>query len=335
MKKIMNDPQKFVDDVISGVLTYDTNLVAVGGDRRLLVHRQAIKQGRVSIITGGGSGHLPLFLGYVAPGLCSGVAIGNVFSSPSASQIHELTKAVDGGEGVLYLFGNYGGDVLNFGMATNMSESDSIRVETVVCADDVMSAPAERSDDRRGIAGMALVYKCTGAAASNGASLQEVAAVARRANAAVRTAGVGLSPAVLPTTGNASFALDEGEMEIGIGIHGEPGVERSELKTAAEIAVRLLMPILEELHFQPGDEVAMLINGLGATPQEELHILSSEAQRVLEPLGVSVTHLYVGEYVTSLEMAGASISVMKLTYELGELLSAPSDSRFVSFGGDR
>jgi dihydroxyacetone kinase len=329
VKKIINAPDAFVDEVIEALFLAHPNWIkAATADQRALVRADAPKQGRVGIVTGGGSGHLPGFLGYVGEGLCSGVAVGNVFSSPSSEQIFEATKAVDGGAGVLYVYGNYGGDVFNFDLAADLAEAESIDVKTVLLTDDVASAPTERASDRRGVAGMAFVFKCAGAAAERGDSLDEVARIAAKANAQCRTMGVGLSPTILPAAGKPTFTLPDGEMEIGIGIHGEPGTHRGKLEPADAIADRLSSEILRDLAAPKGSRVAVLVNGLGATPLEELYLLYRRTHALIADAGLTVARTYVGEYVTSLEMAGASITVMLVDDELESLLAAPASSPF-------
>lgn len=329
MKKIINEPGKFVDEMVQGILlAHPGALKTVGDDLRVLARADAPQSGKVGIVTGGGSGHLPLFKGYVGTGLCSAVAIGNVFSSPSSQQIFEATKAVDGGAGVLYLYGNYGGDVLNFDLAADLAELEDIETRTVLGRDDVASQPRERAEDRRGVAGIFFAYKAAGAAAERGDSLEQVAAVADDVVANTATMGVGLSPTILPTTANPSFDLPDGQMEIGIGIHGEPGIHRGDLETADEIADRLVAAIVEDLSLTGGERVAVLVNGLGATPLEELYVLYRRVDEVLTGLGVDIVRTYVGEYATSLEMAGTSVSVLKLDDARLELLNAPAKSPF-------
>lgn len=333
MKKIINEPDAFVDEIIEGLLiAHPAWIKSATADKRALVRKDAPKAGRVGIVTGGGSGHLPGFLGYVGEGLCSGVAVGNVFSSPSAEQILEATKAVNGGAGVLYVYGNYGGDVLNFDLAADLAEPDGIEIQTVVLTDDVASAPKERAADRRGVAGMLFAFKCAGAAAERGDSLDEVARICGKANANCRTMGVGLSPTILPAAGKPTFTLPEGEMEIGIGIHGEPGTHRGNLESADAIAERITREILDDLDAEKGSRVALLVNGLGATPLEELYLLYRCSARLIADRGLKVARSYVGEYVTSLEMAGASITVMLLDDELQALLEAPASSPFFRDG---
>ena len=333
MKKIINSTGNFVDEMIEGILLSSPDQVKTpGGDPRILVRADAPVEGQVGIVTGGGSGHLPLFKGYVGRGLCSGVAIGNVFSSPSAQQCFEAASAVDAGRGVLFLYGNYGGDVFNFDLAVDLCELEGIETRTVLACDDVASQPRERAADRRGVAGIFFAYKAAGASAESGADLDTVAAVAQDIVDHTATMGIGLSPTILPTTGEPSFVLDDGEMEIGIGIHGEPGIHRGALEPADAIADRLVDAIVEDLGLESGQRVAVLVNGLGATPLEELYILFRRVFHRLSELGVEIAKNYVGEYATSLEMAGASISVLKLNDERLALLEAPAQSPFFREG---
>lgn len=333
MKKFINNPEEFVDEFVEGILLAHPDQVKTpGDDLRVLVRADAPVAGRVGIVTGGGSGHLPLFKGYVGRGLASGVAIGNVFSSPSSDQIFEATKAVNGGAGVLYLYGNYGGDVLNFDLAGDLAEMEDIPVKTVLGIDDVASQPKERASDRRGVAGIFFAYKTAGASAERGDSLDEVARIAEKTVTSTGTMGIGLSPTILPTTGKPSFELPDGEMEVGIGIHGEPGIFRGTLETADEVTDRLLDPIIADLELKSGEKTAVLVNGLGATPLEELYVLYRRVHQRLADLGVTIVKNYVGEYATSLEMAGISISVLRLDDELLELLNAPAQSPFFQEG---
>jgi dihydroxyacetone kinase-like protein len=329
MKKLLNDPENFVAEMLEGLLSAHPDMLkAASDDRRALVRSDAPVEGRVGIVTGGGSGHLPVFLGYVGHGLCTGVAVGNVFSSPSPDQILAATRASSGSAGVLYLYGNYGGDVLNFDLAADMAELEDIDTRTVLVTDDVASAPSERASDRRGVAGLFFAYKCAGAAAERGDSLDAVVAAARAAVESTRSMGIGLSPTILPAAGEATFELDDGEMEIGIGIHGEPGVHRGALEPADAVADRLVGAIADDLGLGQGDRVAVLVNGMGATPLEELYILYRRTGQLLADRGVEIHRPYVGEFATSLEMAGASITVMRLDGSLTELLDAPARSPF-------
>jgi dihydroxyacetone kinase len=329
MRKIINNPDAFVDELVEGLLlAHGDELRPASQDNRALVRTDAGSGGKVGIVTGGGSGHLPFFLGYVGRGLASGVAIGNVFSSPSAEQIYAATVASDCDAGVLYLYGNYGGDVYNFDIAADLAAADGIRTTTVLGTDDILSAPADRAETRRGVAGLVLAYKTAGAAADRGDDLAAVTAIAQRTCDRMRTMGVGLSPTILPAAGEPTFTLDEGDMEIGIGIHGEPGQHRGPLETADQITDRFLAELFSELDLAEGDRVAVLVNGLGATPLEELYLIYRRTHQVLADRGVTVHRRYVGEYVTSLEMAGASLTILQLDDELAELIDAPAASPF-------
>jgi dihydroxyacetone kinase-like protein len=329
MKKIINAPENFVDEFVEGILLAHPEVVKTPGDDvRVMVRADAPVAGKVGIVTGGGSGHLPLFKGYVGSGLCSGVAIGNVFSSPSSDQIFQATKAVDGGAGVLYLYGNYGGDVFNFDLASDLADLEGIHTMTVLGRDDVASQPKDNKHERRGVAGIIFAYKAAGAAAERGDSLEQVAAVAEDVVEHTATIGIGLAPTILPTTGKPSFELPDGEMEIGIGIHGEPGSRRGPLETADEIADDFVEALIADLALPEGAQVAVLVNGLGATPLEELYLLYRRTHQILVGRGIEVVKKYVGEYATSLEMAGASISLLKLDDARLELLNAPARSPF-------
>jgi dihydroxyacetone kinase-like protein len=332
MRKLINDPESFVDEMIEGLmLAHGDRLRPVDGEPRAVVRRDAGRAGRVAIVTGGGSGHLPLFAGYVAPGLVDGCAVGNIFASPSATQMLAVTRAVDGGAGVLYLYGNYSGDTLNFDLAAELATDEGIRVETLRGADDVASAPAERAATRRGIAGIFFAFKIAGACAAEGADLDTVTATVRRALSSTRSMGVAVSPCILPTVGHENFTLPDGEMEIGMGIHGEPGVRRGPLAPADDIADELVSAIMDDLQAPAGSELAVLVNGLGATPPEELFILYRRAHRQLLERGHSIHRAFVGEYATSLEMGGASISVLALDDELKRLLDMQAQAPLTMF----
>jgi phosphoenolpyruvate---glycerone phosphotransferase subunit DhaK len=329
MRKILNEPTLFVHEMLEGILAAHPGQLAIAAeDPHGLVRADAPVRGKVAIATGGGSGHLPLFLGYVGVGLLDGVAVGDVFSSPTAEQMLDVTKRIDGGAGVLYLYGNYGGDVLNFDLAADLAAAEGIRVETLLGADDVASAPKDATDRRRGIAGIFFLYKVAGAAAEQGRDLDAVVAVTRKAAEHTRTMGVALSPCTLPAVGRPTFELDEGEMEIGMGIHGEPGIRRGALETADEITEQLVDAIIEDLDVADGDRICVLMNSLGATPQEELYIMFRHAAARFADLGVRIHRTWVGEFATSLEMAGASISVIRVDDELAELLDAPASTPF-------
>ncbi len=328
MRKLLNTPDSFVDDMLKGIYAAHPDMVQMtAGDLRCLVTAKKVP-GKVGIATGGGSGHLPLFLGYVGENMLDGCAVGGVFQSPSANQMFEVTKAIDAGAGVLYIYGNYTGDIMNFDMATEMADMEDIRVLSLVGNDDVASAPKGEENKRRGVAGIFFVYKCAGAKAAELASLDEVLRVAQKANGNVRTMGVALSPCTLPQVGKPNFEIPEGEMALGMGIHGEPGIWNGALKTADGVTDELLAPIIADLGLEKGEEVAVLVNGLGATPKEELYILYNRVNEVLTEKGISIHRPYVGEFATSMEMAGASISLLKLDDELKALLDVPANTPF-------
>ena len=330
MKKIINDPYKVVEDTINGILkAYPYHLRMVKGNSRALVRKDAPIKGKVAICTGGGSGHIPVFLGYVGPGLLDGVSIGNVFSSPSADDMLAVTKEIDGGAGVLYLFGNYSGDKMNFDMAAEMAALDGITVKMSISSDDVASAPHAEKNRRRGIAGIFFAYKIAGAKADTKASLDEVKATVDNVIEQTCTIGIALSPCTIPAVGKPNFIIAEDEMELGMGIHGEPGIERTKLKSADEIAMIMADKVIKDLPFKAKDEVAVLVNGLGATPPEELFILYNKFYDILGEHGITVYKAFIGEYATSMEMAGASFSLLKLNNEFKKLLDAPAFSPFL------
>jgi len=329
VKKIINEPMDFVDEMLEGLLlAHGGQLKAAESDPRAIIRADAPVSGKVAILTGGGSGHLPVFLGYVGEGLADGCSVGNVFSSPSAETMYEATLATHGGAGCLYLYGHYSGDTMNFDMAAEMAAMDDIRVETVLVSDDVASAPPDQWQRRRGVGGLFFVYKIAGAAAAEGMDLDNVARVARAASQSVRSMGVALSPCTVPAAGVPTFTIGDAEMEIGMGIHGEAGVHRGPLETADSIATRLVDAVVNDLPFERGDRVAVLVNGLGATPPEELYILYRRVRHLLDEAGLVTYRSYVGEYATSLVMAGASVSLLRLDDELTRLLDAPARSPF-------
>jgi dihydroxyacetone kinase-like protein len=328
MKKFLNAPERFVDEMLEGIYAaHPTRLAFAAGDPRCLMTKRPVK-GKVALAAGGGSGHLPLFLGYVGDGMLDGTAVGGVFQSPSADQMFELTKAIDQGAGVLYIYGNYTGDIMNFDMAAEMAEMENIRVLSVVGNDDAASSIVGEEHKRRGVAGTFFVYKAAGAAAAEGMSLDEVKRVADKARLCVRTMGVALTPCIVPEVGRATFSIGENEMEIGMGIHGEPGIRRGPLRPADEVVDEMLVPLLAELALVRGDEVAVLVNGLGATPAEELYILFRRVSMTLKERGVSVFHAYVGEFATAMEMAGASISLLRLDDELKRMVARAVSTPF-------
>lgn len=328
MKKIINNPADFVPEMLDGLIKAHPDHLAYEEDLHCIVRADSPVQGKVALATGGGSGHLPVFLGYVGKGMLDGCAVGDVFSSPSADQMATVTRRIHGGAGVVYIYGNYGGDVLNFDMATEMVDFDDIQVRTVLVKDDVASAPPDEAGRRRGVAGMVFAFKCAGARADKGGSLDEVVAAAEKALANTRTMGVALSPCTVPMAGKPTFTISEDEMEIGMGIHGEPGMKREKLQTADEITQRMMEAILADLQPVAGDRLAVMVNGLGATPPEELYVIFRKAHEILAGQGIGIYRAYVGEYATSMEMAGASITLMRVDDELAELLDHPAHTPF-------
>lgn len=329
MQRLVNDPTRYVDEMLDGLYAaWPERLTYAAGDPRCLVIKHKTP-GKVGLVTGGGSGHLPLFLGYVGQGMLDGCGVGGVFQSPSPEQILEITREVSQGAGVIYIYGNYGGDIMNFGMAKDMAELEDIEVREVIAGEDVLSSPKGREDKRRGVAGIFYVYKIAGAAAAAMLSIDEVERLARKACANVRTCGMALSPCIIPEKGKANFELPEGKMEIGMGIHGEPGIRLEDLKSADAIVEQMLTAVLEDLPYQAGDEVSVLVNGLGATPQEELYIVFRKVSQMLADQGIKVFNAYVGEYATSMDMAGMSISLLRLDDELKQYLRMPFDTPFM------
>ncbi|GKU83285.1 dihydroxyacetone kinase subunit DhaK [Niallia sp. NCCP-28] len=327
MKKLINNPDHVVDEMIEGyVSAYPNYVKQLEENKRSLVVASKTRENKVGVLIGGGSGHEPAFMGYVGEGMADGVAVGNIFASPPPDPILEATKAIDKGAGVVYIYGNYAGDVMNFGMAAELADLEvGIEVGTVLVTDDVASAPKEESEKRRGIAGEFFITKVAGAASNKGYSLEDVVRVATKANDYTRSMGVGLTPCSLPQTGKPSFELGENEMEIGLGHHGEPGVEKGELLPADEVATRLVEDILRDMPLDQGEQVAVLVNGLGSTTRMELYIMFRRVEQILREKGIQIHRSYVGDYSTSLEMGGCSVTLIKLDDELKELVDAPAD----------
>lgn len=329
MKKILNDPFAYADEALEGMCKAYPQYYRFGSDSDRVIRRPSDPiQGRVGIVTGGGSGHLPIFAGYVGQGLLDAAAMGDVFASPSADVMASAMRDANGGAGVLRIYGNYGGDVMNFDMAGEIVGFDGIESTTVVLAEDVASAPLAEREKRRGVAGMVFGFKIAGAAADAGNDLTEVTRIAQHAADSCRTMGVALSSCTVPQAGAPTFSIGEDEMEVGMGIHGEPGVNRSKLKTADEIADELIDPLLVDMSLEKGCRVALLLNSLGATPAEELFILYRRISNRLEQINVTIVDPLVGRYATSMEMTGASLTIMPLDSELETLLKAPADCAF-------
>lgn len=326
MKKVINKPEDVVEEMVDGFMcAYGdsfTKLEDVNG-----IIRKDVKD-KVAVVVGGGSGHEPMFMGFVGEGLADGVAIGNVFAAPPPNVVHEVAKAVDTGKGVLFVYGNYAGDVLNFDMAVEFLEMEDIESRTVLVADDVASAPEERKEERRGIAGDVFVFKIAGAAANAGLSLDEVTAVAQKAANQTFSMGVALSPGTIPSSGKPTFTLADDEIELGMGIHGERGIKRTKLMEADDLTDDMLEILLKESKITQGDEVCLLINGLGSTTLLELFIVNRRVAQVLDEKGIKVYATDVDNYCTTQEMGGFSITVMKVDDELKEFYDAPALSPF-------
>jgi dihydroxyacetone kinase-like protein len=327
-KKLINDPFAVVDEALEGFVTAHAEIVAFAEPR--VVVRRSPGHDKVGLVIGGGSGHEPAFVGYVGQGLADAAACGNIFASPSADVALAAIRAAEHGRGVVVSYGNYAGDVMNFGLAAQFAEAEGITVRQVLVTDDVASAPRGQVDRRRGIAGDIIVFKVAGAAAERGDSLDEVVRLAEAANAATHSMGIALSSCEVPGSGGPIFDLPAGEIEVGMGLHGEPGIQRGLLRPADELAAELVEAIVADIGASHGAEVALLVNGLGATAHLDQYIFYRGARRALEARGVHVLRSYVGEFITSLEMSGISLTVTVLDPELNALLDAPAHT--VGFG---
>jgi dihydroxyacetone kinase-like protein len=326
LKKLINNPEQVVRDMIDGMVLAHPNKLKNPPGTNVLIRANAPVQGKVALVSGGGSGHEPSHAGYVGEGMLDAAVAGEVFTSPTPDQIFEAIKAVDTGNGVLLIIKNYSGDLMNFEMAAELAEAEGIQVAKVIVNDDVAVENSTYTTGRRGIAGTVFVHKIAGALAEKGASLEEVEHVANKVIQHVRSMGVAFTPCTVPAAGKPSFEIGETEMEIGIGIHGEPGTHRTAMASANEIADILLSRILDDMKLIPGDQVAVMINGLGGTPLMELYILNKKVSQILKNRDISVYNTYVGEYMTAIEMAGCSITLLKLDDQLIELLEAPADT---------
>ena len=328
MKKIINKPSDFVEESIEGLVKSHPEIYSFAPDNKRVIARAEKASNKVGIISGGGSGHLPVFTGYVGKGLLDSCAVGSVFASPSVDQIASAIRNANNGNGVLCIIGNYGGDVMNFEMACEIVTSEGIKTKTVIVADDIASASNEEKLKRRGIAGMIFVFKVAGSIAETGASLEKTFNIASSANNNIRTLGVALSPCILPEAGKPTFEIKDDEIEIGMGIHGEPGIKREKLRSADQLSDDLCKRILGDYKLNAEDQVSIMINSLGATPLEELYIISKRVHENFSKLKIKITKSYVGRYATSMEMAGMSITVFKLDSELKKYLLTPSDCPF-------
>ena len=333
-KKLINAPEDIIDHALEGMLSAHPDMLMIeGATGRAVVAKDGPRDGKVGIVIGGGSGHEPAFAGYVGRGLADAAAVGNVFASPSPEQIMDAARAADGGAGVMFLYGNYTGDVLNFDMAAEECETIGVPARSVAVTDDVASAPKDRVGERRGIAGDFFVFKIAGAAAEQGRDLDACYAAAQKANDNCRSMGVALTACSMPQTGKPNFHIGHDEMEIGMGVHGEPGMRRGKLETADSVTDELINAILKDMPLGCGDKVAVLVNGLGATGPLELYIIHRRVAQILSDLGVSIHHSWVGEYCTSLEMAGASVTLLKLDDDLTTLLDLPCKTPALTVSG--
>ena len=328
MKKIINKPADFVEESIEGLVKSHPDIYAFAPDNKRVITRSTKASNKVGIVTGGGSGHLPVFTGYIGKGFLDACAIGSVFASPSVEQIVSAIKNADNGNGVLCVIGNYGGDVMNFEMACEMVEAEGIKTKKVIVADDIASASEEEKSKRRGIAGMIFVFKTAGAIAETGVSLDNVFKLASEVNNNIRTLGVALSPCILPEAGKPTFEINDDEIEIGMGIHGEPGIKREKLKSANSLVDDLYKRIINDSKLTTNDNIAIMINSLGATPLEELYIISKRVNENLSNSKINNLKSYVGRYATSMEMAGMSITTLKLNENIKKHLFAKSECPF-------
>jgi len=323
-KKLINDPEKVVEEMVNGIVMASPDKLEKLDNYNIVVRKSSPNE-KVALVSGGGSGHEPAHAGYVGDGMLDAAISGDVFTSPTPDAVFEAIKAVAGGKGVLLVVKNYTGDVMNFEMAAEMAEAEGIEIDHVVVDDDVAVEDSLYTTGRRGVAGTIFVHKIAGAKAEAGAELKEVKKVAEKVIANVKTKGMALYPCRVPAADESTFSLEEDEIELGIGIHGEPGTERTSLMRADEIVDELLNSVIEDLPYEDGDEVALMINGMGGTPLMELFLANRRANEILKEKGIDIYKTFVGEYMTSLEMAGMSITLLKLDNELKELLDAPTE----------
>ena len=332
MKKLINAPDAVLQDALRGVEAAHGDRVRVSYDPPFVVRRDAPVQGKVGLISGGGSGHEPMHGGYVGPGMLDAACPGEVFTSPTPDQMAEATKAVNGGAGVVHIVKNYTGDVMNFDMAAELGRGEDIEVETVLTNDDVAVEDSLYTAGRRGVGVTVLVEKICGGAAEDGRSLKEVADLGRRVNSNGRSMGMALTPCITPGSGNPSFELGDDEVEIGIGIHGEPGRFREKIGPASQIAERLMTPILEDLPFSSGDRVLAFVNGMGGTPLIELYVMYAEVAKIAQEHGLTIERNLIGNFITSLEMQGCSITLVKLDDEMVRYWDAPVNTPGLRWG---
>jgi dihydroxyacetone kinase-like protein len=330
MKKILNNPEDFEKETMEGILlAYEGKVKNLNGDFRVLLSDYPSREGKVGVVTAGGSGHLPVFLGYVGQGMLDGCCIGNIFASPSAQKMADMIKACDQGSGVLCLFGNYGGDKMNFDLACEIVEiEEGIGTRTVLVRDDIASSAPDEVHIRRGVAGMVFAFKIAGAAAEAGLSIDEVTDLTEEALANIRTMGVAISPCIIPQIGKPSFLISDDEIEIGMGIHGEPGIETRKMITADEIADLIMDKIMTEIKLCQGDEISVMVNGLGATPLEEQFIVYRRIALNMRDKNITIIRPHIGEFATSMEMGGLSVTIMKMNERLKPYFESPAVTPF-------
>ncbi|MDA2440628.1 dihydroxyacetone kinase subunit DhaK [Bacillus cereus] len=326
MKKFINNPEKVVRDMIDGMLFAHSDKLQNMAETNIIIRANSPFQGKVAIVSGGGSGHEPAHIGFVGKGMLDAAVMGEIFTSPTPDQILKAIQKVDAGSGVLLIVKNYSGDIMNFEMAAEMAEAQGIPIATVIVNDDIAIDNGSHTIRRRGISGTIFVHKIAGAMAEKGASLKEVEDVANKVIANMRSMGMALTTCTIPGSGTVGYKIGENEVEVGIGIHGEPGTHRISMIAANEMAELLLEDILSDMQLEIGDKVAVMVNGLGGTPLMELYILNKMVNTILNKIGIDICKTYVGEYMTAIDMAGFSITLLKLDGQLSALLNDPANT---------
>jgi len=333
MKKLINDPADVVREELQGIEAAHPDLVKVFYDPYYITRADAPTQGKVALISGGGSGHEPMHGGFVGQGMLDAACPGEVFTSPTPDQMEAATKAVDGGAGVVHIVKNYTGDVMNFEMAAELCRSAGTDVESVVIDDDVAVQDSLYTAGRRGVGATVLMEKIAGAAAEERRPLKEVADICREVNASARSMGMALTSCTVPAAGSPTFELGDDEIEMGVGIHGEPGRERMKMKPASEIVEMMATAIVDDGPFAQGDDVLAFVNGMGGTPLIELYVVYNELNKFLSGRGITISRNLIGSYITSLEMAGCSITLLKMSEDFGTLWDAPVKTAGLRWGG--
>ena len=326
MKKFINSPEEVVRDMIDGMLFAHSDKLQNMPETNIIIRANSPFEGKVAIVSGGGSGHEPAHMGFVGEGMLDAAVIGEIFTSPTPDQILKAIQKVDTGSGVLLIVKNYSGDIMNFEMAAEMAEAQGIPIATVIVNDDIAIDNSSHTMRRRGISGTIFVHKIAGAMAEKGASLKEVEDVANKVIANIRSMGMALKTCTIPGAGTVGYKIGENEVEVGIGIHGEPGTHRISMIAANKMAELLLEHILSDMQLKIGDKVAVMVNGLGGTPLMELYILNKMINIILNKIGIDICKTYVGEYMTAIDMAGFSITLLKLDEQLTALLNDPANT---------